>query len=54
MELKPIKPPKDTRPFFEKLKVTWYFDTFMGKLIIVLGLVALIYSIFRIFFKGFW
>lgn len=38
---------KDKRTFIEKLKVTWYFDTFWSKVFLILSQVALMYIVFR-------
>jgi len=44
----------DKRPFAVKMKVTWYFEKWWEKGFLILCGFALIYSIARIIFQGFW
>lgn len=58
MNIKPIslkdKRYKDNRPFMIKLKVPWIFYSWIEKVLLVAGFVALFYSIIRIIMQGFW
>jgi hypothetical protein len=52
MTLKPITEQK--LKFGEKLRLAWYFETTFEKVIILLALLSLFYSLFRIIAQGFW
>ena len=53
MTIKPLLE-KEKLKFGEKMRLAWYFESKFEKIIIVLSLVALFYSIFRIMAQGFW
>lgn len=42
------------KPFSEKVKLPWYFETWFEKLIVVLGVISLFYSVLRIIMQGVW
>lgn len=45
---------KDKRPFLTKLRVTWYFDTWISKGFLLFLLLGTIYAIIRIILQGWW
>lgn len=50
-----VKPLSEERKKFgEKLRLAWYFETTFEKILILLSLLSLFYSIFRIIMQGFW
>ena len=45
---------KDVRPFFTKMRVPWYFDSFLSKGFLLLLAIATCYAIVRVMLKGWW
>lgn len=40
--------------FGDKLRLAWYFDKPIDKIVLLISFIALVYSIIRIIFQGFW